>query len=316
MQISISIVVPVYNVEKYLERCLSSIVAQRFKNFECILVEDCSTDSSLSILRNYIESYPDIFKLIQNETNSGLSHSRHNGYMVARGEYIVYLDSDDYLSDIFLESMYKKIISDDYDIVVCNHIEVMNDGVEKIFDRCSRFKVNRYADNFAWGRIIKKSYLDENYRLPIRMFLEDVVLNIKLLSSNPKFGFVPDGLYYYVQRNGSLLNSQKSLSELEFCLLNICNEFKSLNKKLTPEQTIFLLELFSFTYKYIETKSDQYKLYKKFISNIEVLPKFSDMRAYSTKHSNSAWRKLLVLFKTNGLYLLRPRFKRTKVLDN
>ena len=105
----LSIIVPIYNVEKYLPRCIESILNQTFKDFELILVNDGSTDSSYEILKEYENKY-DNFRVI-NQKNGGLSAAKNAGIKIAKGEYIAFLDSDDYLDKNFLETLYNMAVN-------------------------------------------------------------------------------------------------------------------------------------------------------------------------------------------------------------
>jgi glycosyltransferase involved in cell wall biosynthesis len=116
----ISVIVPVYNVEKYIHRCIDSILAQTFTDFECILVDDYSSDNSLSICEEYAKKDTRI-RIIRNEQNRGLPQVRKIGFAIASGGYILYIDSDDWIENNMLEKMYGKAVSADYDIVWCNY---------------------------------------------------------------------------------------------------------------------------------------------------------------------------------------------------
>ncbi|MDD3265897.1 MAG: glycosyltransferase family 2 protein [Burkholderiales bacterium] len=304
----ITIIIPLYNVSRYLDQCLKSIVNQTIHNFECIIVDDCSTDGSIEIINQYIELYPNLFRYFKNKQNMGQSHSRHNGFTKSLGNYIVYLDADDYIADNFLEILYNTIISNDYDIVMSSHYKVYFNHMDYI-DAERRFIKNRYTDSYLWGKLYKKEYLAQNYLPPIKMFLEDVVFNIKILSGNPKIGFVSVGLYFYVQRSDSTMSSIKTIEELDYTLGKIHDTFMMNNLQMTLEQYSYMIELYTFLYPILDSKLEQYQLFKRFMKKNGRLPNFSAMKPYTMLHSNSAWKKMTILFKSKGLYLFRPRFK-------
>ena len=112
----ISIIIPVYNVEKYLERCLNSIRNQSYDNLEVIMIDDCSTDNSYEICQKYEEKYN--FKLLKNNDNKGLSYTRNRGIKESTGDYIGFIDSDDYVDSNYYESLLKNIKEND--ICVCD----------------------------------------------------------------------------------------------------------------------------------------------------------------------------------------------------
>lgn len=101
-----SIIVPVYNVEKYIDKCLASILRQTFKNFECIIIDDCSPDNSNAIIDKYVK-LDQRFKVIH-QKNMGVSVARNTGLDIAKGDYIIFVDSDDYIADDYLEKFAKK----------------------------------------------------------------------------------------------------------------------------------------------------------------------------------------------------------------
>ena len=131
--IEVSIIVPVYNVEEYLERCLESIINQTFKNIEVIALNNGSTDNSLNILLKYAEKDKRI-KVIDNY-NLGVSEARNNGIREANGKYIVFVDSDDWLDKDMIEIIYSNIVENDCDLVMCTYVrEFGNHSKEKVFN--------------------------------------------------------------------------------------------------------------------------------------------------------------------------------------
>ena len=113
MPFKVSIIIPVYNAEKYLIRCLKSVIAQTYENLECIIVEDNSQDNSAKIIKSFIDSYKGnvFFKVIQHEVNKGLSEARNKGTTHATGEYIFYLDADDEILPKCIDLLVEKAIS-------------------------------------------------------------------------------------------------------------------------------------------------------------------------------------------------------------
>ena len=127
----ISVIVPVYNVEKYLSKCLESILNQSFSQFELILVNDGSTDNSELIFNKYLY---DKRLIVINKSNGGLSSARNAGLDVARGEYIIFIDSDDYINNKMFEILYNEMIRSKSDIIICDYLKVSESENEKIID--------------------------------------------------------------------------------------------------------------------------------------------------------------------------------------
>lgn len=214
----VSIVVPVYNVEKYLSKCLNCLVNQTLDDFEVIVVNDGSPDNSQSIIDSYAEKYPDIIKPFIKE-NGGLSDARNFGVKKACGEYIAFADSDDYMDFDMYELMYQKAVETSADVVFCAYSNVIDDTVYKNFYGASMAffgesvmrspKILRYANSYAWNKIYRKAFWDKhNFEFPINQWFEDsaVVYNILGLANKVECVNIP--FYYYVKsRNNSITNT-------------------------------------------------------------------------------------------------------------
>ena len=125
-----SVIIPVYNVEQYLDKCLASILGQTYKDFECIVVDDGSPDNSNVIIDKYVK-LDERFKVLHQQ-NMGLSAARNAGLAIAQGDYIVFVDSDDHISNEYLEKFALKIANTDADIVICGFIEVLKDSQKTV----------------------------------------------------------------------------------------------------------------------------------------------------------------------------------------
>ena len=119
----VSIIMPVYNVERYLRGCLDSVTSQTLKEVEIIVVNDGSTDNSLSILQEYERKFPDQMRVFTTE-NRGVSHARNYGLRHASGEFVLFVDSDDFIEEDMCEKLYQKAVQDGNDIVVCGRYNV------------------------------------------------------------------------------------------------------------------------------------------------------------------------------------------------
>ena len=138
----VSVIVPVYNVEKYLPTCLDSLVQQTLKEIEIIVVNDGSTDNSLSIMQQYAKKYPDKIKIYSKE-NGGLSDARNAGMKIANGEYISFIDSDDYISCDFIETLYNVMKAEKSDIVECDTVRFEDGATPSVInDNC---EVNSFS---------------------------------------------------------------------------------------------------------------------------------------------------------------------------
>jgi len=209
----LSIIIPCYNVEKYLSKCIDSVISNDIKDkYEIILVNDGSKDNTLDIIKEYEKKYPNIIRFID-QKNKGLSGARNSGIDIAKGEYITFLDSDDYVDSNMYIKLLEKASEDDYDIITCGVRMVydnskLNQDVDVGFssDCNSHNEVKNIMYNFypaACNKLFKRS-LFKKLRFKEGIAYEDVECMYRLLPSVNKIGRI-DGYYYnYIQREGSI----------------------------------------------------------------------------------------------------------------
>lgn len=240
-EIKVSVVVPIYNVEKYLDRCVKSLLNQTLKEIEIILVNDGSPDNSQDIINHYANLYPDkIVPLIKE--NGGLSDARNYGIPYAKGEYISFVDSDDYVDKTFLEKMYNQAISTKSDIVVCGYYAVneitgtykhLQKGNIDIFDN-SLFDSPTLLHNnapYAWNKIYHRSLFEKNNILfPKGWIWEDIPTIYPLMACANKITKVDQPLIYYIlKREGSITGTySRKMLQLFQSLELLNNRFKDL----------------------------------------------------------------------------------------
>lgn len=213
----ISVIVPVYNVQEYLTNCINSILNQSYKNIEIILVDDGSTDESSSICDSYIKKDNRI-KVIH-KANGGLSDARNIGIKSAKGKYITFVDSDDYLDENYVKALYILITENNSDIACCRmkKTDSLNDKIinknEKIsiynsIDAIKEILYQRNIDNSAPSKIFKKD-LFENILFPVGYAFEDLDTMYKLFLQANKIVSTTNNYYLYYQRQGSILHTVK-----------------------------------------------------------------------------------------------------------
>jgi len=209
----ISIIVPIHNVEKYLEECIKSLINQTYQNIEIILVEDGSPDNCGKICDEYAQKDARI-KVIHKE-NGGLSDARNCGIEVATGKYITFVDSDDYVSKYYVQKLYNAIIENDVKVSQCNLIRVEEDGkeIEKVGYEENQIKDTKEMikdlSREHWESIIacSKLYdieLFQKIRYPVGKIHEDAFVTYKILYNTDKIAIVNDYLYYYRQLQNSI----------------------------------------------------------------------------------------------------------------
>ena len=242
----ISVIIPVYKVEKYIQRCLESVIAQECDDYdvECILVDDCSPDMSMAIAKDVIDHYCGsiIFHVVTNTENQGASVSRNNGILIAKGEYVFFLDSDDYLTKNCLSCLYKEInqygcvvdmvIGNSYDyhyghywqnrddssVLISNHLDIM------------RKFLRAEIPMMAWNKLVRRQFLLDNSLLfRPNMLLEDELWSYELFNVISSVVLIPDVTYYYEQNVDSIMNSSSNLiRRAEGCHIIVSSMLNSL----------------------------------------------------------------------------------------
>lgn len=227
----VSIIVPVYNVEKYIEKCLTTLVNQTLQDIEIIVVNDGSTDNSKAVIDKFLNEFPNKIKYLEKE-NGGLSDARNFGMPYATGEYIAFLDSDDYVELNMYEEMYNKAKEENSDYVECDFIwEYPNKTkVDTGTEYSGKKEMIVNARVVAWNKLIKKSIIEENQiRFTKGVRYEDVDFFYKLAPFLNKVSFVRKLFIHYIQRNTSIANTQNEKTKDIFVVLE--NTIKSYKEK-------------------------------------------------------------------------------------
>lgn len=225
----VSVIVPVYNVEKYLERCLNSLVNQTLQNIEIIIVNDGTKDNSEEIIKKFIEKYPQKIVYLKKE-NGGLSDARNYGMPYAKGEYIAFLDSDDYVEKDIYKEMYELAKKENSDMVECDFLwEYPNKIREDIGQTYNGKKeMLEKVRVVAWNKLIRRSILEETkIQFPKGLRYEDVEFTYKLIPYLEKVSFLKKLYIHYTQRDNSIINVQNEKTKEIFTVLdNVINYYK------------------------------------------------------------------------------------------
>lgn len=227
----VSVIVPVYNVEKYIEKCIQTLVNQTLQDLEIIIVNDGSADNSEKIVKRYKKEYKNIIYVTKE--NGGLSSARNFGLLYATGEYVAFLDSDDYVDKTIYEKMYNKAKETNSDYVECDFYWQYPDHEKEDIGYRYKDKKEMFAKArvVAWNKLIKRETIVENkLEFPVGLYYEDVEFFYKLLPYIKKFSFVEEPLIYYVQRESSIVNKQDHRTKQIFKVLdNVINYYKEKN---------------------------------------------------------------------------------------
>lgn len=241
----ISIIVPVYNASPYLRQCLDSILAQSFRDFEAILVNDGSTDDSLAICRSYAQR--DSRFLILDKENSGVSDSRNKAMDCAQGKYLQFIDSDDWFTPDASSVLLHVAESTGSDLVVGHFYRVVGERAaqrghikeDRILTRTDyaeemlKAPANYYY-GVLWNKLYRRSIIEGNHLSfdPQIKWSEDFLFNLEYLEHVRLIAAVSHPIYYYRKRENSLVNSQASLRRLAAMKRSTFREYKELYQKL------------------------------------------------------------------------------------
>lgn len=224
-KVKISVIVPVYNVEHYLKKCLESLVCQTFREYEILLINDGSTDGSRELCLEYEKQYE--FVTLFEKENGGLSDARNYGVSKAKGEFVVFVDSDDYVEDDMLQAFWEGKEKTGADIVIGRHREVKagaeenrerNGGAEsRVLGSQEALEIMCYEKEFgttACCKMFPVTYFKE-ISFPIGKWYEDLATVYKLIAQGKNIVFLDKVFYYYVQRTGSIRNNSWNEKVLE-----------------------------------------------------------------------------------------------------
>lgn len=288
----VSVIVPFYNVEKYIEKCLNSLVNQTLEEIEIILVNDGSQDNSEKIAKEFQEKYPNKIKYYA-KPNGGLGDARNFGINYAAGEYIAFLDSDDYVESTMYEEMYEKAKQEDADMVECDFWwEYPNKKREDIGLEYANQKEMLYKSRVvAWNKLIKteiyKNHPEARFSVGLRY--EDVEGFYKILPYINKVGYVRKCFIHYIQRQGSISNTQNKKNEEIFTVLdNVIEYYKNNN----------LYDEFQEELEYVYAR---YLLCSSFLRIVKIKDK-----SIKQELLNKTWENLNTMF---------PKWKKNRILN-
>ena len=306
----ISIIVPIYKVEKYIDRCIKSILNQTFNDFELILVDDGSPDNCSVICDKY-EKIDKRIKVIHKK-NEGLSAARNSGIEIAQGEYIAFIDSDDFINKNMFKILYENIKKYDADISICKfkyiypedyineNCEIVEDKI-KVFSNINAleqiYEKDRLQFIVAWNKLYKKT-LFEDLRYDKGKCHEDEFIIHKLLYKSDKVVYCLNEMYYYLQRDGSIMKSEFNAKNLDIldALIERMNFFRVNNFKKLEIETLNNYIYFFFDY-YLKVK---YKLNDK-VKLVHMEKQFSFILKYLLKNPtyNKKAKILWIIFRIN-----------------
>ena len=246
----VSIIIPVFNTEKYIKRCIDSCLNQTLSDIEIILIDDCSTDSSRNIILEYSKTYPDKVKYIFQEENHRQGAARNRGMEIASGEYFLFVDSDDWIEYDMCEELYIKAKETDADMVGSDYYNSWDDRDElkKVAvtqDMCGKMdfdKKYRYTKNYGmfWTRIYKSEFLKKvGLKFPEDTFYEDAFFNFYSVLYADRIEHIEKPFYHYYQENQSTVRNKNNPHQYErITLAEYLYDYGKSNNEIKPYMDI------------------------------------------------------------------------------
>lgn len=316
----ISVIVPIYKVEKYLKKCVESILEQTYSNLDIILVDDGSPDNCGNIIEEFRKKDERIRTIHQK--NGGLSDARNSGIKIAKGKYIVCIDSDDWIEKDMIEVLYNDIINTNSDISVCEFVEeddfqnilstkkYTNEIIEFNSKEALKSLIKQdILTNHAWNKLYKAS-LFEGVEYPKGQLMEDVSTTYKLFEKANKIVYQNTSLYHYIQRGTSILGNitEKRINDQEFAffdrnkyLMEKYSEFKEiieLDNMYNVKTLYFLAILGGYKNLYNSLKyAEYYAKYKKVYKENRKNPEFKGDKSLQLFYQNRIAYKMYVKLK-------------------
>lgn len=290
----ITVIIPIYNVEKFIVRCVTSLMCQSLKEVEYVFVNDATSDSSIYLLNQIIRQYPDKQKNIQliiHEKNKGLPAARNAGLAVARGEYIFHCDSDDFVESDMLEQLYNKATETDADIVWCDwwlsfaknerymkqpEYFTPMDALKGMLSGVMKFNV--------WNKLIRRSlYVESEITFPAGYGMGEDMTIMRLFARASKVAYLPKAFYHYVQLNTGAFSktySNRHLEELQHNVSLLLSDLQQLfGGQLKKEMAFFQLDVkFPFL---ITDDFSKYKLWQSW---------YPEANQYILQNKQLSWR--------------------------
>ena len=228
--LKVSVIVPVYGVEKYIERCARSLFEQTLDDLEYLFIDDCTPDKSIEILKNVLEEYPHRKNQViihRMEKNSGQAAVRKWGMLNATGDYIIHCDSDDWVDVTMYEKMYNKALEEGSDVVVCDYMVTDGESTQNIVKACQSVKPFEFLENMLFQRapwsLCNKLFKKTAYSkivYPDNSMGEDMAMSIQLITRCRHMAYIPEPLYSYyfnpesITKNNSLDSCVRKYQQL------------------------------------------------------------------------------------------------------
>ena len=288
----VSVIVPTYNVERYLPKCLDSLISQDFNSYEIICIDDCSTDNSFEIASQYEISYPDLLRVIKTETNLGQGSARIQGVDLATGKYIAFVDSDDYIAPDYLTTLVNAAEQSKSDIIVSGFTRDINGKLSRNFAPEHPWCLATYA--IACAKLFKTEFLrDNNIHFSKERRGEDIYFNLACLCSNASCNVIQYSGYFYRANAASTTKTISHTMHFEQSIISMFNELNA-----------------TYTFSNLATYTCDIICYSFFANSINALITYAHgcgIKEMSRRYSNvySTARTLFPFYENNPLFSLK-----------
>lgn len=261
----VSVIVPVYNTEKYLKNCIDSLLKQNFEDYEIIVINDLSPGNAEEIIKSYNDKK---IVYIKNKTNKGIGYNRNLGVKEAKGEYVCFIDSDDYVKEDFISKMYNYSKENNLDLCVCDYVNVDEKGNTLEEFNLSNFGITNYEENNKilceinlgpCNKLFKKDMLIKNkIKFSEKLKYEDLSFVALSIKNSAKIGKINEQLNYFtVHKNSETTTRDKRVFDIFKQLDIVRNEYKS--GKYLDELTVSVLFNYTIQQRYQIDKDTQSK---------------------------------------------------------
>lgn len=247
----ISIIIPIYNSYKLIGRCLKSLENQTNKNFEVIFIDDCSTDNSYENLKEKLREFSFDYQIHRNHKNSGPGISRNNGIENSRAKYLTFIDSDDYVSETFIEKIENIIKENNPDAIIVDFYREINNKYNvrdslplKENNILTTMDTLALSKGMCWGKVYKKSIIDSNnITFPSLIRSEDLAFSKVYLSKCKEVYYLREPLYYYVDNNQSIMHTKSTMD-----ISNNIKAFEYIEKNVKKNQAVEMIFIREYLY--------------------------------------------------------------------
>lgn len=319
MNKKVSIIIPAYNAERYIEECLLSIISQTYLNLEIIIVNDGSEDKTVDIVKRLKKKDNRI--IIINQKNSGVSIARNNGFKNSTGEYIIFVDADDILENNMVQTLVINIEENDADIAICGFKKIFSNGKEenpkilktkKIFNTIEALQVffeGKYFGISLWDKILKRDLAEKISFEENRKINEDKYYLFNAILNSRKVFVYNEGLYHYMQRDFSVSKKKFGINNLDILyfskkiLEDINNRYPELNNYAIENYICDNIYVYrniarnykkgDYLFKYLETIKNNLKKYKNFKKQKK---KYHQFEFYMICNMETVYRLILNFF--------------------